>query len=547
MNPFSHELCFKEAIFIYLTQLEKNRMIKKTAYLVVAISLCAIKAFAQHAEGNVELLVKNPKNIYSAIDKDQNYVFASQATSQIEFIFFDAAHKKSGDIVVSIPSTLKKDESIGLQLQGDSCTMYFFNEHMRTITQLNVNRTNGQSTKRTVGSFLFAEKYLKSIYLNETYYFLTATQGTNQLDVHKVVSGALVKHSYPIEMSDLYRRLGSGNHDLNDDPDALLAIDRIDYSIENNVKSARSTKKIYAFDQSIYLTFDDPNYTHLIQIDVEKNEAFYKQYLFNLDKGNNSSKKQGNSFLADQKLFRVTMNPDQLTFTILNIESNDTYANFYATPTATIDFKNGPIIQENSMDKQRVLDNNSTFFKKTLAGCLSIAVNKRDSLYIVEVGSYEESVTNGYGNGMSGGPSFSMGVGMGMGGMGMGMGGMSMGMGGMNMGMGSGGMGMGGMGYDPYGWGSPGYYNGYSGYYPYNSSQTTIRTLYFHSMLDTSSFVHEEGIVPISLRERVSNFETVMFKDKKPELVRIVDFKGQIIIGYLLPSKNTFKLFSFDK
>ncbi len=523
-------------------------MIKKILYFLLIISVSALNTLAQHAESGSELLVRNTKNIYSAVDADQNYVFVFQTSTQLEFLFFNAAHQKSGDIVTAIPAIIKKDEYIGIQLQGDSCTLYFLSAHTRAVTQINVKRSNGQMSRRTVGMFAYTDKFLKSVYLNETFYLLTATQGMNRLDVHAVTNGSLVKNSYPIEMPNFYHKLSSGNNALNDDPEAVLGIDRINYSIENNVKSARATKKIYAFDKSIYLLFDDPDYTHVIHIDVEKNEASYKQFLFNLDKGNNSSKKQGNSFLYHDKLFRITMNLDQLTFTILNVEDNSTYANFYATPSMPIDFKNGPIIQENSTDKQRILDNNAAFFKKALAGNLSISVNQKDSMYIVEVGSYEESVTNGYGNGMGGGPSFSMGMGMGMGGMGMGMGGMGMGMGGMGMGgMGYGGMGMGGGMYDPYGWGSPGYYNGYSGYYPYNSTRTTIRTIYFHSMLDTSSYKYEEGIVPITLRERVSNFESNMFKDKKPELVRIVDFRNQIIIGYLLPSKNSFKTYSFDK
>jgi hypothetical protein len=524
-------------------------MIKKIVYFIITLCVFVSYSEAQNAESEVNLLVKNTKSVFSAVDSEQNYVFAFQTSSQFEFAFFDPNHKKTGDIIVSIPSAMRKDEYIGIQLQGDSCTVYFLNGHTRLVTQLNVRRS-GQMTKRTVGQLDYTEKFLKSVYLNETFYLLTATQGRNQLDVHAVVNGAMVKNSYPVEMPDMYKRLSNGNNQLNEDPEAVLGIDRINYSLENNVKSSRATKKIYAFDNSIYLVFDDPDYTHIIHIDLEQNTSSYKQFLFNLDKGNNSSRKQGNSFLYDQILFRVTMNFDQLTFTVLNIDSNNTYANFYATPTMPINFKNGPIIQENSLDKQRVLDDNSTFFKKVLSSNLSVAVNKKDSMYIVEIGSYEEYTSNGYNNMNGGGPSFSMGMGMGSG-MGMGMGGM--GMGGMGMGYGGMGMGGGGMGmgygnpYNNYGWGSPGYYNGYSGYYPYNSTATTIRTLYFHSMLDTSSYQYEEGIVPISLRERVSNFESAIFKDKKPTLVRIVDFKRQIIIGYLLPNKNIFKTYSFDK
>lgn len=515
-------------------------MIKKSIYITCCLFVLSFCAIAQNEEGQLNLLVKKVQNVYSAVDTAENYVLAFQTAAQYEFAFYDAGNKKTGDILITLPSQLRKDIYLGIQLESDSCTLYFFNEKTRSITQLNVLRSSGQTSKRTVGTLGYTEKYLKSIFLNNTFHLLTVTQGKNQIVVHTVINGKMESHEYPVEMPDIYKRLSSGNNLLNEEADATLGIDRICYDIENNVKSSRATKKIYATDDMIYVVFDDPDYSHVIQLNLKDNTASYKQFLFNLDKGNNSSKKQGNSFLMDEKLFRITMNLDQLTFTVIDINSNKTYASFFSTPNTTISFKNGPIIQENSEDKHRVLDDNAAFYKKTLNGNLSIAVNRKDSTYIVEIGSYEEYISNNYNNpnGISrgGGPNISIGMGMGMG----------MGMGGMGMG----GMGMGYGGYPPYsnyGWGSPGYYNGYSGYYPYNSTTTTIRTLYFHSMLDTSTFNHEEGIVPITLRERVSNFETEVFKDKKPELIRIVDFKDKILIGYLLPNKNTFQLYSFVK
>jgi hypothetical protein len=508
----------------------------KSIYITCFLYVLSFFVLAQNEEGSLNLLVKKVENIYSAVDENENYVLAFKTPTQFEFAFYDNANKKTGDILITVPSQLRKDIYLGLQLQNDSCTLYFFSEKTRAITQLNVIRASGQTTRRTVGELAYTDKYLKSVFLNNKFNLLTVTQGKSQINVHTVVDGKMQNHTYPIEMPDMYKRLSNGNNLLNEEADVTLGIDRIYYDIENNVKSSRATKKIYAFDQYIYLVFDDPDYSHVIQLNLEDNTSAYKQFLFNQDKGNNSSKKQGNSFLLNGILFRITMNPDQLTFTAIDINSNKTYGSFFSTPNNTINFKNGPIIQENSEDKHRVLEDNAAFYKKVLNSNLSIAVNQRDSIYIVEIGSYEEYVSNNYnGPNGGGGPNISIGMGMGMG----------MGMGGMGMGMGN--MGYGGYPYSNYGWGSPGYYNGYNGYYPYNSSTTTIRTLYFHSMLDTSTFNHEEGIVPISLRERVSNFETGVFKDKKPELIRIVDFKEKILIGYLLPNKNIFQMYSFVK
>lgn len=509
--------------------------------------LCGILSFsivgnAQQLENESELLLRSPETIYSAVDQNENYVFAFKTKSQYELTFFNADHKKSGDLVLAIPAIQKKDTHLGMELKGDTCSIYSLNPRTNEISQLNVGRIAGGMVKKTIGKLAFTEKYLKCIALNNTFHIVTATQGKNQLEIHTIENGIVTKNIYPIEMPDLYKKLSSGNHLLNEETESSVGVDAINYSLENNVKSARASKKIYAFEKYIYLTFDDPDYTQIIQIDLEKNTASYKQFEFSLDHGNTSSKKQGNSFLYNHTLFRVTMSLEQMTFTTVDIESNQSFTTFYATPHNPMNFKNGPIVQENSSDKLRIIDDNGTYFKKVLAGTLSIAVNQKDSSYIVEIGSYEEIVSNNNYNNPVGRPSVSIGIGMG----GMGIGGMGMGMGGMGMG----GMGYGGYGMSPYnhyGWDSPGYYNGYSGYYPYNSTTTTIRTVYMHSMLNTATFSHQDGIVPISLRERVSNFETETFKSQKPEQIRVVDFKDKIVIGYVIPNKKIFKQYSFYK
>jgi hypothetical protein len=495
---------------------------------------------AQQLENESELLVRSPDNIYSAVDKNENYVFVFKTKSQYELTFFNAAHKKTNDVVIAIPSEQKKDTYLGIELNDDTCSIYSLNPRTYEIIQLNTGSNGGGMSKKTIGRLAYTEKFLKCISLNNAFYILTATQGRNQLDLHAIENNVVTKHTFSIEMPELYKKLSSGNGLLNEETQGSVGIDAIDYDIENNVKSARSTKKIYAYDKYICLIFDDPDYTQIVQIDLESKTAAYKKFAYSLDHGNTSARKQGNSFLYNQTLFRVTMSMEQMSFTTIDIVTNESFSTFYATPHNPMNFKNGAIIQENSSDKIRIIDDNASYFKKVLAGNLSVAVNKKDSLFIVEIGSYEEIVANNnYNNPAGGRPTISMSMGMGMGSMGYG----GMGMGGMGMGYGNYGMSP----YNNYGWGSPGYYNGYSGYYPYNSTTTTIRTIYMHSMLNTSTYAYQPGIVPITLRERVSNFETETFKNQKPEQIRVVDFKDKIVIGYIIPNKKMFKQYSFYK
>ena len=516
----------------------------KTRLFFSAVILNCITLFsvvAQNSEETIEIKLRSPSAIFSATDSLGNYVFVFQSSTQLQFSFFNSFNKSNENIVISTPSDSRKDEVLDAQIEGDICVLYLHNNKKLTVSAIIVNRATGQNRFVNLGQFNYSDKYLKSFLLNGSFYLLTVPQGRNQIDVWLVTERGLEKTSYLIEMTDFYKRLVANNTSLNDATNSAVGIDKINYDLENNVKSAQSSKKIYGYQDKIFLTFDDSENTHFIQIDLTNKTAQYRQLQFGLDKSLNAFKKQGNSFLYKDILFRSTMNMDQLNVSVIKLDSLVLLANYNAYPHTKIMFKNGPILQEGSSDKQKIIDDNNMYFRKVLNGTLSIAATKKDSMYIIEVGGYEKITNNnGYGPGGFGGPSISMG--MGMGGMGMGMGGMGMG----GMGMGMGGMGMGGMG-GGYGMGMPGYYNGYSGYYPYNSSYSSIRTIYFHSLVNSSTYEHETGIVPITLRERVSNFENAMFKDKIPSLIRIVDFQNAIIIGFVIPNRNVFKTYSFEK
>ena len=526
----------KECIFTIMRIRTMNRFsLFVHSLITLALTLgTAVNSYSQNDAGRIDVKIRKPEFAQSARDQNNNYVFILRSSSQYQLAFFRADQTENGNIAVAIPDDNRKDEIIGAGLNGDICKLYLYNLKHGKFSQVTVNRTNGQTSVLTLGQLSVSDKYLKSVFVESAFYILTVPQGKNELHVWKIEEDNLERRDYIINMPDFYRRLSTDNSYLNEETETHVGIDRINYDLENNVKSAQSTKKLYVVNHTIVMTFDDPDYTHMVTIDTDAKQSDYKKLQFSLEKSNASSKKQGNSFLYRDILFRSTINMDQLNISIVRLESMELLANYNAYPNQEIDFKNGPMYQEGNSDKVKVIEDNGVFFRRILNGFLSIAVNQRDSVFIVETGGYEiYNSGGGFGspNG-GGGPNISMSMGMGMG------------MGGYYGGypyMG----GMGGMG--GYGWGNPGYYYGYPGYYPYNSYTTTIRTVYFHSLLSTETLNHQAGLVPISLRERISNFQTTMFQDKDPELVRIISFEDKIIIGYFIANTNQYRTYSFLK
>jgi hypothetical protein len=261
----------------------------------------------------------------------------------------------------------------------------------------------------------------------------------------------------------------------------------------------------------------------LIVINTIENTNTYKKLKFSLQEEATNDRKQGNSFLSDNLLFRLTINIHQLNISVINIDSMTQMASLNGFPNQDLEFKNGPMVQEGSNEKDKIIATTDQFIKKVLGTSAAIAVNKRDSFWIMEIGGFE-TYTVSSGPGGMGSSGFSMGMGMGM----------SMGYGGGYYG-----------GYPGYYGGYPGYYGGYPSYY--NSYTTQIRSYYFYSMLSQDSLEHTPGIVPISLRERISNFQELMFKDQVPDLVRIVNLPDDILVGYYVGKTANFRIYQFVK
>lgn len=483
--------------------------------------ICSWVSFGQNEVGRFEMSIRKPTGITSAVDANNNFVYFLYSNTQYHVVFFDSEKKQIGSIVIAKPKEVKSAKPMAMTLISDNAYIYFYDEKNGYLGELSVQRASGQFHYKTLTQLPYQQKFLKAFSQDEYFYLLSVTHGKNEIVVWKAKQGKLVQQIHAIELADLYKRLATGNSYLNEEPNGILGIDRVRTDIENNVKSAQSVKKVYIQNEIIYFTFDDPDYTHLVIVNTVENTNTYKKLKFSLQEESTNDKKQGNSFLCDNLLFRFTINTHQMNISVINIDSMIQLTSLNAYPHSEIDFKNGPMVQVGSNEKDKIIAITDQFIKKVLSASSAIAVNKRDSIWIMEIGAFETYTVSNSPGGM-GNSGFSVGMGMGMG-------------------YGGGYYG----GYPGYYGGYPSYYGGYPGYY--NSYSTQIRSYYFYSMLSEESLQSIPGIVPISLRERVNNFQELMFKDQVPDLVRIVNLPNDVLVGYYVGKTANFRIYQFIK
>jgi hypothetical protein len=365
--------------------------------------------------------------------------------------------------------------------------------------------------------------------MNGKFYVLVVPQYTSKLKVLEFKGHQKEENTFDVEMEKFYATLTKQNHLLNMNAQSEVGIEVIKYDLENNIKSSFPSKKLYYFDDKIILTFDEPGLTHMITVDMVIKNIEYKKLNFTLEKGDGSKNKQGNSFLYENRLFRTTISPDQLNISILDLDSMNLVSTYNFYPDKEIDIKNGPIVMEGGgpafTTDEKILKRTDQYFRRVLEGNLAISAHKIDSnQYELQVGSYDMYVTNNRSN--FGPPGLSVGMGMGAGF-------------GVGFGMGS------GMGYPYGGFAGPGsFFNGFPGYYPY---QTTVRqkVVYFKSLLGNSTFEHLEGNVPLTLKDKINQYEYKNFRNGLPEVMRIAPYKESLLFGYYHKPSKKFNLIQF--
>ncbi|MFL5730666.1 MAG: hypothetical protein ACJ75J_14355, partial [Cytophagaceae bacterium] len=276
----------------------------KKLFSLVLLTLINTSLFAQKDLGQIDVSIHNITDTYSAEDTLGNLAYVFQNQKMFEVVFMNSSFAPERNILVNRDSKYYRDKIVGSTLQKDLMTVYFYNKKLRTISTLNADRGSSSGRYQKLITLSKDEEYLKGISMDGKFYVLTVPKYKNGLKIYAIRDGSSAEAtSYEIEMPVFFKKLVAGNQMLNQTPDSHLGIEEIRYSLENNIKSSYPDKKLYHSHGKIYMTFDEPGCTHLVEINPDERKSSYKKLNFSLEKGNNAKNKQGNSFLYDNHLF----------------------------------------------------------------------------------------------------------------------------------------------------------------------------------------------------------------------------------------------------
>jgi hypothetical protein len=495
------------------TNVQQIRFLHRALFMLMGMTLSSL-LYAQGEVAIVDFKIRKPDLVDLVTLNNDDIVYCFLSPKEVQLTTVTSNYTQSS-AVFQLSKELVRSEYIVSSRDRSFHTLYFFNYKLNAIQAYKIDLGMGTTQTISCGIIPKDESFLTAVVIEDKFYLLTVSKVTSTISLWESYRGAaLTKTSFDVMPAKLHQSLESREEDLNEKKYSAIGIDKIDYRLENNLKSAHALNKLYVIDNTIVITLDDADWTWLCTINPVTKTYTEKKFSFRLENGEGSRDKQGNSFLYHKQLFRTTINHEMMNLSIIDTDSAHLKWSYNIFPEQPIAIKNGPLLSEG--DNNKVLGKTGQYFNRVLSGKICIAVNEINEQYLLQVGSYEYKYSW---NSTAVGPSLSMGMGMGMGGVGMGypmMGG--------------------------YGWGMPGYYSGYPGYYP-GSSIPYIETTYFYSLMKVNTFEHLPVAPPKTMRERLNEYEDQKFSKGVPDLIKVTPLKNKaILMGYYAKNIHKYQL-----
>jgi hypothetical protein len=408
------------------------------------------------------------------------------------------------------------------RLNESAADAIVFNKGSKELWVSRLQRSTGQISQHKIFKLGLREHYLSSFVHNEMVYCLSLpSDSAGYLNIKRFgFDNKTQSYSLFIPYPHFHGQLKTANRYLNQEPISEYGIDLVTQGLENSLRTAQGTIKLYSLSNSICLSFDKEEECRLYWIALDSmklNEVVHRYYL------DGGATRQGNSFLLNDTLYRASINSNVMEISIKAArDTAHAWKRFLLFPDSAFIYKNGPYLEQGG-GETRAITKQIQFFNRVANGHIAIAANDLGEIITIESGSFQVFTTGAGGSN----PNWSVSMGVGVGSMGMGY--------------------PGGM-YAPYGYGFPGYYSGYPGYYPGYSSFdnfTSLESLWMTTVLD-STLQHVPIPAPISMRERLNTYNDQVFRKGFAENALVLALpNNRLILGYYLKNTNKYQLVVF--
>tara|TARA_Y100000815_G_C13309871_1_gene488031 strand:- start:249 stop:1658 length:1410 start_codon:yes stop_codon:yes gene_type:complete len=227
--------------------------------------------------------------------------------------------------------------------------------------------------------------YLQTYSHEDKCYMFTYNSQTNKLCKWTfLLDGSYKKDFYDLKDNYSWVNNNSKNHFKEE-------FQKVNNKLPNNLIVTSKEYKMYELKDGFIWTLDDNiDYTLIIEFKAPEFDPTFTK-IFQTKQELNP--KTSNSYLFDDKIAQITSNNSYLNFEIKDFKSKNVIKSFSITKDETIDFKNGPILQEGSVysfGNTRELEKTSKFLRKISKENNGVSVYPQNGNYRVTIGGIVE-------------------------------------------------------------------------------------------------------------------------------------------------------------
>lgn len=335
------------------------------------------------------------KNVFPIIDSTNgNLALILQTKKGLEsYLYSDDKARINHISLKKLPS--KMDVLVGSANVNTDYRLFFTNTSETKFGMVTLNFETGSYTiTENLQLKISDEKFIKYISHKNKLFLLTIKKQSSILKLYTFnMDGNITSSTYDLSNEIIENDTGlaynlssfiyqyAGNQ---------KAIDFIDASVPNSLETSAAITKIYYQDNDIILTNNQhAKFTYKITISPEKDTySFDKIENSHFEKVHKLS--STNSFILDDYLIVTHANSDAVFMDIYNRNTLELKKTYTISKKEPINFKNSPIIIENSnFTTAREVEKTSKFVRKVAYSNLAISGYKINNKYIVTLGASE--------------------------------------------------------------------------------------------------------------------------------------------------------------
>lgn len=398
--------------------------------------------------------------------------------------------------------------------------IFFTNKKKNIFYTKSVNIADKKAEEKQLSIKLKNEKFLETISYKDKFYLITIKKYSSVMKIYEF-SGNSISNNKEFDFTAV-RFSNPGNLTLFDilkQGNSNLEITKIDNTNPNSLDLTTKKKKLYYYDNKIYLTFDNNlENTKIITIDLATYKSSFKYYSPVIVDCDNRINVTSNSYLFKDKLFQIKGCKEELGFQVKNVSNDSVLKDYRVKDDEEITYKNTPLMQEGgttifTQGLEREIGKTKQILRKISASDIGISVYPSQDEIELTIGGILETNNSGV-------PV------------------MPMAMPGTTIST-------------PHGTITTPtryYYNGHI--YHYNpvmysyNKYTHTRTVYFKTLMDNKNFNHLEGNIMDNPFDKIKDFEDAIDDQIKSATIFKVD--NYYVFGYYDSTKEKYCLRKFS-